>query len=125
MRAERAAADRFRGQGIAIDRHVKLPAEHFQTADVIAMFVRQEHAIELRGRHPAKREPHDELARAQAAIDEQSAVIGHDQRAISRAAAAEHREAEHARYITSGFLVHKQKDTFRSWRILLQLEPCG
>ena len=107
MRGERAAADRFRGQGVAIDRDVKFPAEHFQPADVIAMLMRQEHAIELRRRDPAEREPHHQLARAQAAIDEQPAMIGHDQRAVSGAATAEHREAEHTRYITSAFLLHK------------------
>ena len=125
MRAERTTADRLRGQRIAINRHVKLPAKHFQSADVISVLMSQKHAIELRRRHSAEREPHHELARAQAAIDEQPAMVGHDQRAISGAATAEHREAEHARYITSAFFLHKQKDTFRPRRILPQVEPCG
>jgi hypothetical protein len=47
-------------------------------------------------------------------------MIGHNQRAISGAATAEHREAEHARYITSASLLHKHKETFAEWRIRLE-----
>jgi hypothetical protein len=35
------------------------------------------------------------LSRAQAAIDQKLAMIGRDQRAVSRAPAPEHRQAEH------------------------------
>jgi len=38
------------------------------------------------------------LARAKPAVDENLAVTGCDQRAVSRAPAAEHRQAEHGSY---------------------------
>jgi hypothetical protein len=80
---------------------VKFPAEHFEAANVIAMFVGEKDAIELRGSDSALRQPEDELACAQAAIDQKPAMIGRDERAIPRAAAAEHRQCEHAS-ISSG-----------------------
>ena len=80
---------------------MKFPAEHFQAANVIAMFMSEEDAIELRGSDSALPEAKNELARAQAPIDQKTAMIGRDERAISRAAAAEHRQSEHAS-ISSG-----------------------
>ena len=80
---------------------MKFPAEHFEPADVIAMFVGEEHAIELPRRDPALLEPDHDLPRAEPAIDQNPAMIGRDQRAISRAAAAEHGQSEHAS-ISSG-----------------------
>ena len=80
---------------------MKFPAEHFQAANVIAMFMSEEDAIELRGSDSALPEAKNELARAQAPIDQKPAMIGRDERAISRAAAAEHRQCEHAS-ISSG-----------------------
>ena len=62
---------------------------------MIAVLVGEEHAIELLGRDSALLETQDELPRAQAAIDEKPAMIGRDQRAVSRAPAAEHRQTEH------------------------------
>ena len=80
---------------------MKFPAEHFEAANVIAMFVGEEDAVELRGSDSALFEPHDDLACAQPAIDQEPAMIGRDERAISRAAAAEHGQSEH-RWISSG-----------------------
>ena len=68
---------------------------------MVAMLVREEHAIELARRDSALFKPEDELARTQATIDQQPAMIGGDERAISRAAAAEHGQCEHAS-ISSG-----------------------
>ena len=64
---------------------------------MIAMFVGEQDAVEFVRRDPAEREPEDELARTQPAIDEQAAMLGRDQRAVPRAAAAEHGESEHPR----------------------------
>ena len=69
---------------------MEFPAKHFQPANMIAVLVGQEHAIELGRRDPALLEPNHDLPRAQSAIDQNPAVIGRDERAISRAAAAEH-----------------------------------
>ena len=80
---------------------MKFPAEHFEAANVIAMLVGEEDAIELARRDSALFEAKDELARAQAAIDQEPAMIGRDERAISGAAAAEHGQCEHAS-ISSG-----------------------
>ena len=74
---------------------------------MIAMFVRQEDAIELLGSDPAEREAHNELTRAQSAIDQNPAMIGRDERAVPGAAAAEHRETEHIRLVTDALSVHK------------------
>ena len=47
MAGQRAGANRFRGQRVAINRDLEFPAEHFEAADMIAVFVGQEDAIEL------------------------------------------------------------------------------
>ncbi len=62
---------------------------------MIAMFVREKDAIELFRRNAALFQAQHQLARAQPAIDENLAMIGCDQRAVPRAPAAEHRQAEH------------------------------
>ena len=64
---------------------------------MIAVFVREQNAIELLDADSAKLESRKNLARAQAAIDQKPAMIGRDERAIPGAAAAEHRETEHSR----------------------------
>ena len=97
MSREWAATNRFRGEGVAIDRHVKLPAKHLEPADVIAVLVREEHTIELLGRDPAKPEAMNQLTCTEPAIDEEPAMVGHEQGRISGAATSEHREAEHDR----------------------------
>jgi hypothetical protein len=68
---------------------------------MITMFVREKHAIELVRSDPAPREAQDELTRAQPAIDEDPAMIGRDERTISRAAAPEHCQTEHARLLAN------------------------
>src|SRR2546426_9769624 len=70
-------------------------AEHFESADMIAMFVSEQDAIELFRRNSAHLQARQNLARAQSTIDEQATMIGCDQGAVSAAAAAEHDEAEH------------------------------
>ena len=107
MTGERAAADRFRGERVAIDRDLKFPAEHFEPVDMIAVFVCKQDAIELPGSDAAERQTDHELARAQSAIDQDAAMIGRDERAVSGAAAAEHGQSEHARLVTDALSVHK------------------
>ena len=74
---------------------MKFPAEHFEPADMIAVFMGEEHAIELSRRDAALFEPDHNLPGAESAIDQNPAMIGRDQRAIPRAAAAEHGQCEH------------------------------
>jgi len=59
--------------------------------------VGEENAIEFVGADPAASEAENDLAGAQAAIDEQPAMVGCDQRAVACAPAAEHRQTEHVR----------------------------
>lgn len=99
MLAERSVADRVRSQGIAINRNLEFPAEHFESADVIAVFMRKQDPIEFVRCDTALAEAEDKLARAQSAIHEQPAMIGCDQRAVPRASAPEHRETKHFRLL--------------------------
>ena len=62
---------------------------------MIAMFVREKDAIELLRGDTAMLQTQHQLPRAQSAINKDLAMIGCDQRAVSRAPAAEHRQAEH------------------------------
>ncbi len=76
---------------------------------MIAMLMRQKHAIELFWAHPANFQASHQLARAQAAIHQQPAMLGRDQGRIPRAAAAENGEAEHAAMFTELPGGHKRK----------------
>jgi len=86
-----SAADRFRRERVAINRDVKFSAKHFEAANVIAMFVGKEDAIELVWGDSAPCEAQDKLSRAQSTVDKQPAMIGRDERAVSCAPASEHR----------------------------------
>ena len=59
------------------------------------MFVCKKDAIELLRHHAALLQTQYQLPRAQSAIDKNFTVIRRDQRAVSRAPAAEHGQAEH------------------------------
>ena len=76
---------------------------------MIAMLMGEENAVEFVRRDPAEGEPEDELARAQTAVDEQPAMIGREQRAVSSAATAEHGQTEHAGYLVNRVGFHKWK----------------
>ena len=69
--------------------------------------MREEHAVKLRGSDSALREAQKNLARAQTAVDEEPAMISRDERAISRAPAPEHRQAEHDRLVADTGAFHK------------------
>ena len=62
---------------------------------MIGVFVRENNAIELLRRDATLLQTQHDLPRAQTAINENLAVIGGDQGTVSRAPAAEHRQAEH------------------------------
>jgi hypothetical protein len=94
-----AAADRFGRERVAVDRDLKFAAEHFETTNVIAVLVGQEHAIELSRRDSTLFQAQDELARAQSAVDQEPAMTGRDERAVAGAAAAEHGQREHERLV--------------------------
>src|SRR4029077_9875920 len=89
------ASHSFCRQWIAINRDIKFAAENFKTADVIAVFVRKQDAVKLLRYDAAPLQTQHQLARAQSAIDKNFAMIGCNQRAVSRAPAAEHGQAEH------------------------------
>jgi hypothetical protein len=87
---------------------MKFPAEHFETADMIPVLVSKKHAIELVGSDTTLREAQDELAGAQAAINQQPAMIGGDERAVPGAAAPEHRQSEHVRLVADAIGILKR-----------------
>ena len=62
---------------------------------MIAVFVSQKNPVELRRRDATLLQAQSQLARAQSAIDQNLAMIGGEQRAISGTAAAEHGQTEH------------------------------
>ena len=66
---------------------------------MIAMLVGKQDAIELLWRNAALLETKNDLPRAQAAIDQNFAMIGGDERAVTGTAAPEHRQTEHDRYL--------------------------
>jgi len=81
--------------GIGVNRNVEFAAKNFQSANVIAVFVGEQNAIELLQRDPALLDSERDLARAQPTIDQNFAMISGDERAITGTAAAEHRQTEH------------------------------
>jgi hypothetical protein len=89
-------ADSLRGLGVRINRNIEFAAKNFEAADVISVLVSEQHAIELLRQHPALLQPDGDLARAQSAIDQDFAMVGCDERAVTGTAAPEHRQTEHA-----------------------------
>jgi hypothetical protein len=69
--------------------------ENFKTADVIGVFVRENNTVELLRRYATLLQTQHDLPRAETAINEDLAMMGCDQRAVSRAPAAKHGQAEH------------------------------
>src|SRR5215471_18354572 len=96
-----AVADCFRGLRVCVNRHVEFAAEHLQPANVVAMLVGQQNAVELLRSHAALLEADGDLPGAKAAIDQNFAMIGRDERAVSGTAAPEHRQTEHDRYLVA------------------------
>jgi hypothetical protein len=62
---------------------------------VICVFVRENNTVELLRPDATLLQTQHDLPRAETAINENFAMIGGDERAISRASAAEHGQAEH------------------------------
>src|ERR1051326_2979705 len=96
-----AGPDRFGGLRIRVDWNVQFSAKDFETAYVVAVFVGQQHPVQLFRRHTALFKAEDDLAGAQSAVDQDFAMIGGDQGAVSGTAAAEHRQTEHDRYLAT------------------------
>ncbi len=87
--------EHFRREPVAIDRGGELLAPHIERAGVIAVLVREQHAIDLQRVQAALREPQHDLPRAEPAIHEQARLRRLHQCAIARAAAAEDRDGKH------------------------------
>jgi hypothetical protein len=92
---ETAGPKRFGREPIAINRQIKFVAENFKAADVIGVFVGENHAVELLRRNAALLQTQYHLARAQPTIHQNPAMIGCHQRAVPLTSAAEHGQAEH------------------------------
>jgi len=102
---------------------MKFPAKHFEAADVIAMFVGEKDAIELVRGDSALSQAQDELSRAQSAVDQEAAMIGGDQRAISGAPAPEHRQTEHVRLVADAIRILKRNCRLAAEKISLRPSP--
>src|SRR5215831_16115628 len=81
---ETAGPKRLRREPIAINRQIEFVAENLKTADVISVFVRQHNAVQLLRREATLPQTQYDLPRAEAAINENLAMIRGDQRAVSR-----------------------------------------
>src|ERR1700732_4993797 len=86
---------RFGGPRVRVDRHAESAAEHFQTCHVIAMFMRDQNAIEACGGDPGELEPLRNLTRAKSGINEDPALACSDQSAIASTTAAKDRQTKH------------------------------
>ena len=95
-------------------------AENFKTADVIGVFVRENNAVELLWCDAALLETQHDLPRAQTAINQDFAVIGRDQSAVSGTAAAEQSQTEHDRYLVAAIQFSQIKFTRRD-----KISPAG
>ena len=73
---------------------------------MVGMFVREKNAVELLGRDAALLQAQHQLPRAQPAIYQNLAMISRDQRAVPRAPAAEHGQAEHGSQDSRVIAVH-------------------
>src|SRR5581483_5049486 len=114
------AANRFRGLRIGVDGDLQFPAKNFEPANVVAMFVGKEDTIELLRSDTALLEADRDLARTEPAIDQNPAMIGGDERAVSGTAAAEHCQTEHERYLETAFHFSQIKFTRRA-----KISPAG
>ena len=103
------AAHRFGCLGIRVNRNIQFPAENFETANVVPMFVSKQNPVELLGQDAALLEAQYDLARAQSAVDQDLAMIGRDQGTVSGTAATEHRQTKHVLYLETAFLFSQIK----------------
>ncbi len=87
--------DGLGGRSVAIDRRPEFPAKHVEAAGVIDVLMGNEDGVDGRGLDAGGLQPRANLARAQTAIDEQTAGGSLDQGAISGAARAEDGHSEH------------------------------
>ena len=74
---------------------------------MITVLVGEKDTVELARCDSTQGKTEHKLPRTQSAIDEQPAMIGCDQRTVSSAAASEHRQTKHARYLANGNGEHK------------------
>jgi len=88
----------FGGLRICVNRHVEFTAKNFKSTNMIAVFMSEQDAIELFRQDAALLEPKNDLSGTQPAIDQNLAMIGCDESAVTGTAAPEHRQTEHDRY---------------------------
>ena len=113
MMKRTVTADCFGCLRICVNRDFKLPRENLEATDVIAVFVCEEHAIELFRSYATLFEAKNNLARAQSAIDQNLAMIGRDEGTVPGTAAPKHRQTEHERYLVAAFQFSQIKFTRR------------
>jgi len=86
------ALDGFHGKAVAKYRNLQFGAEHGQALNVVAVFVRNEDAVETFRRAANSKEAIADLPAAKAGIDEQASFFSFQISAIARRTTAQNRE---------------------------------
>ena len=92
---ETTGSKRLSRKPVAVNRQLEFVTENFKPKNVIAVFVRENNAVQLLRRNSTLLQAQHDLPRAQTAINENIAMLGSDQGAVPGAPAAEHDQAEH------------------------------
>src|SRR5215469_3615059 len=87
---------RFGCVPVAVERDFKSPGQNLETRNMITMFVRNENPVQRLGLYSYRLKSPADLASAQPGINQESAAVRSQKRAISRASTAEHRQTEHS-----------------------------
>ena len=117
--------DGFGGKTIGVDGQGTRLAQDAEAADVIGMFVGEDHAADLVDVAVDEREPVSDLAPTETGIDKKPRRVGFDQGAITGAATTQNRDVHphapilHGGRIDSSFLQSQQRDFGRA------IEPHG
>ena len=90
LAVEFAPGDRRSGESAEIDRNIQLAQDGYQAADVIAVFVGDDHGVEIFGRLADCCQARKNLPLAQPRIDKDASVLRPDECGIARAAARQH-----------------------------------
>ena len=97
LRSSLFAAERLRGQAIAVDGRLEVFAPDIETAAVVTVLVGEEDPVDLQWITAARAQALESLLCTQATIDQQPGLRRFHQRAISGAATAEDGEVKHVR----------------------------
>jgi hypothetical protein len=84
-----------RGEAGDEDRHIEQARQSHQAADVIGMLVRDQDRVQLFGSSSISGEPGENVALAEAGVDQDARFFGADEGGVSRAAAGENADLDY------------------------------